>query len=86
MKGERRSCSSERVSWKKNGCQQKVQTFSYVVTLCEKDGSEVMALRLDGFERILDARKEAEKLMPEWNIKEIRKLYNSDFDDAEVKR
>ena len=51
--------------------------YSYVALLTEKDGSEVKALRFDGYERKTDVMDE----IPEgWNLKAIHKLYDEDFE------
>ena len=45
--------------------------YSYVVLLTEKDGSEVKAMRFDGYERKTDVMHE----IPDgWNLKAIQKL------------
>ena len=54
--------------------------YSYVFTLCKKDGSEVLAVRKDYYARGLDARREVLEEYPDWNIKNILKLYDSDFE------
>ena len=58
--------------------------FCYVATLCQKGGApergSVKAVVLNGFSSINDARKYVEDNSPSWNLKEIRKLYNSDFE------
>ena len=51
--------------------------YSYAVLLTEKDGSEVKAMRFDGYERKTDVMHE----IPDgWNLKAIQKLYDEDFE------
>lgn len=51
--------------------------YSYAVLLTEKGGSEVKAIRFDGYERKTDVYDE----IPDgWNMKSIHKLYDEDFD------
>ena len=51
--------------------------YSYVVLLTKKDGSEVKAMRFDGYERKTDVMHE----IPDgWNLKAIQKLYDEDFE------
>ena len=54
------------------------KTFSYVVLLSEKGGSEVKAVRLDGYSSKYDIK--AQEMFPDWNVKGIWKLYDEDFD------
>ena len=58
------------------------KTFSYVVLLCEKGGSEVKAVRLDGYTSKYDLnfQDDLKGNYPDWNIKGIWKLYDEDFD------
>ena len=50
--------------------------YSYAVLLTEKDGSEVKAMRFDGYECKTDVMHE----IPDgWNLKSIHKLYDEDF-------
>ena len=66
---------------KENGLQGKsVRRYSYVVTLCEKDGHKVKAVRTEFFQNKIDVHKAIEKLYPDWNIKNINRLYDEDFD------
>ena len=64
---------------KGNGNLISIKTFSYVGILCRKGGDEVKAVRLDNFERMTDARKAFWEKFPDWNVKEVRKLYDEDF-------
>lgn len=50
--------------------------YSYVALLTEKDGSEVKAIRYDGYQRATDVMND----VPDgWNIKAVHKLYEEDF-------
>ena len=65
---------------KPNGCLGRtIFLHSYVATMCKLDGSEVMAVRLDGFERMVDARNQARDDNPDWKLKTINRLYDADF-------
>lgn len=69
---------------KENGTMVTIKVFSYVAILCRKGGDEVKAARLDGFERMTDARKAFWEQFPGWNVKEVRKLYDEDFAEVET--
>lgn len=65
---------------KENGNMGTCVSSSYAALLTEKDGSEVMAVRIHtankkggGIER------EIEEMYPDWNIKGIWRLYDDDF-------
>ena len=58
-----------------------IKLYSYVVLLTEKGGSEVKAVRYDGFERKTDVMKEVDTDYPEWRLKSIHKLYEEDFQE-----
>lgn len=63
------------------GCKYKsVRRYSYVVTLCEKDGHQVQAVRIEFYLNKIDVHKAVEKQYPDWNIKTINRLYDEDFD------
>ena len=62
------------------GSTKKVKLFSYVITLTEQDGSEVKAIRADGFQNKHDVYIACIEQWPGWNIKTISKLYETDFD------
>lgn len=53
-----------------------IKLYSYVALLTEKDGSEVKAVRFDGYERKTDVMNDCPD---DWNIKGIYKLYDEDF-------
>ena len=61
-----------------------VKRFSYVVTLCHKGSDEVTAARFDGFGSKYDQdfRNAVSEAYPEdeWFVKNILKLYDSDFE------
>ena len=57
----------------------KARFYSYVATLCRKDGDEVMAVRLDGYSNKEEIYRELEDEYPEWNLKGVLKLYDDDF-------
>ena len=66
---------------KPNGLQGKsIRKYSYVVTLCEKDGHNVQAVRIEFYLNKIDVHKAVEKQYPDWNIKTINRLYDEDFD------
>ena len=62
------------------GSTKKIKLYSYVITLTEQDGSEVKAIRADGFQNIEDVYAACLEQWPGWNIKTISKLYETDFD------
>jgi len=77
----RMSVDSYEVITKPNGLVKKVELHSYVVLFTEKEGEDVFAMRYNGFENQFAVRAQAlEKYGKHWNIKEIRKLYDSDFE------
>lgn len=57
-----------------------VKLYSYVITLTEQDGSEVKAIRADGFQNKEDVYTACIEQHVGWNIKSIQKLYETDFD------
>ena len=66
---------------KKNGCfGRTIRKYSYVALLCEINGSAVMAVRYDYFERKEDVSKKVKEDYPGWKSKGVYKLYNEDFD------
>lgn len=62
------------------GSTKKIKLYSYVITLTEQDGSEVKAIRADGFQNKHDVYIACIEQWPGWNIKTISKLYETDFD------
>ena len=62
------------------GSTKKIKLYSYVITLTEQDGSEVKAIRADGFQNKEDVYAACLDQWPGWNIKTISKLYETDFD------
>lgn len=62
------------------GSTKKIKLYSYVITLTEQDGSEVKAIRADGFQNKEDVYIACIEQWPGWNIKTISKLYETDFD------
>ena len=62
------------------GSTKKIKLNSYVITLTEQDGSEVKAIRADGFQNKEDVYAACLEQWPGWNIKTISKLYETDFD------
>ena len=58
-----------------------VKLYSYVATLTEKDGADVTAVRVDGAQNKHDVYISILDRFPEWNIKGIQKLYDTDFDE-----
>ena len=53
-----------------------IKTYSYVAVLTEKGGSEVKAIRFDGYERATDVMNDCP---PGWNIRAVYKLSEEDF-------
>ena len=58
-----------------------IKLNSYVVTLCEIDGDDVAAVRMDYFQNKGDVHKAVEEKFKGWKIKTINKLYDEDFAD-----
>lgn len=56
-----------------------VKLNSYVVTLCRKDGAEVMAIRSEYFQNKTDVHLACLEQYPDWNVKTISRLYDEDF-------
>lgn len=52
----------------------------YVVTLTQKKGTEVKALKVEA-DRKTDVMKMMEQTEPGWRIKNILKLYPEDFEE-----
>lgn len=63
-----------------NGFHRKVRTWSFVVVMCEVDGTAVKAIRLDNQTSIDEARKTAEQDNPNWRFKGIFTLSARDFE------
>lgn len=61
------------------GCMVYLKFYSRVVTLCKKNGNEVMAVRYDDCTNWLDVQHAVKKDYPDWNIKSARILYEDDF-------
>ena len=75
------SVDSNRVTIKDNGLMKRIPLHTYVVVLTAKDGCKVQAIRCGNFENQYAVRDYIMKVYGvHWNIKEIRKLYDSDFD------
>ena len=69
-----------RTEYKPNGYQGRtIRLHSYVVMLTEKDGCEVKAVRYDGYETKEQVHTIAAEKYPDWNIKGVWRLYDSDF-------
>ena len=58
----------------------KIALYSYVVTMTEKNGSRVQALRFDGWRTKLDVLKHVMDSYPDWKAKSVSKLYEEDFE------
>ena len=56
-----------------------VKLNSYVVTLCEIDGDDVAAVRMDYYQNKEEVHKAVRKKFKGWKIKTINKLYDEDF-------
>lgn len=71
------------IQFSPSGNQKTVKLYSYVFTLCERGGSEVTAIRVDGYKNKEEAGEDIRAKFPEWNIKTISKLYEDDFKEGE---
>ena len=58
----------------------KIALYSYVVTMTEKNGSKVQALRFDGWRTKLEVLKHVMDSYPDWKAKSVSKLYEEDFE------
>ena len=58
-----------------------IRKYSYVVTLCEIDGDDVAAVRMDYFQNKTDVHDAVRKKFKGWKIKTINKLYDEDFQE-----
>ena len=58
----------------------RIKMNQYVVTLTQKKGTEVKALRVEA-DRKTDVMKLMEQKEPGWRIKNILKLYPEDFEE-----
>jgi len=58
-----------------------VKLNSYVVTLCEIDGDDVAAVRMDYFQNKEDVHKAVKEKFKGWKVKTINKLYDEDFQE-----
>ena len=62
-----------------NGFHRKVRTWSFVVVMCEKGGTDVKAIRLDNQTSMDEARMTAEQDNPGWRFKGIFTISERDF-------
>ena len=58
----------------------KMEGHSYVAVLCQQDGEEVKAARMDYYVNQFDARKAAIEMYPGYNVKFMHRLYDEDFE------
>ena len=58
-----------------------IKLNSYVVTLCQKGGDQVKAVRMEYFQNKTDVYKALAEQYPGWRMKAINRLYEEDFDD-----
>lgn len=58
-----------------------VKKHSYIVALCERGGASVQAIRVEYYTSFMEARKDVERQFPTWKIKNINRLYDSDFEE-----
>ena len=58
-----------------------IRKHSYVVTLCEIDGDDVAAVRMDYFQNKEDVHKAVKEKFKGWKVKTINKLYDEDFQE-----
>ena len=66
-------------SIERNANNKLVKLNSYVVTLCEIDGDDVAAMRMDYFRNKEEVHKAVREKFKGWKIKTINKLYDEDF-------
>ena len=59
----------------------KIALYSYVVTMTEKNGSRVQALRFDGWPTKLEVTKHVMDAFQDWKVKCVHKLYEEDFEE-----
>lgn len=55
------------------------KAYSFVIVLCRKGGTEVVAIRKDGCKNKAEAIKKAMATHKNWNMKSAQKLEASDF-------
>jgi hypothetical protein len=67
------------VSIERNAEGKLVKLNSYVVTLCEIDGDDVAAARMDYYQNKEEVHKAVREKFKGWKIKTINKLYDEDF-------
>ena len=67
------------VSIERNAEGKLVKLNSYVVTLCEIDGDDVAAVRMDYFQNKEEVHKVVKEKFKGWKVKTINKLYDEDF-------
>jgi len=67
------------VSTERNAEGKLVKLNSYVVTLCEIDGDDVAAVRMDYYQNKEEVHKAVREKFKGWKIKTINKLYDEDF-------
>ena len=67
------------VSIERNAEGKLVKLNSYVVTLCEIDGDDVAAVRMDYFQNKEEVHKAVREKFKGWKVKAINKLYDEDF-------
>ena len=56
-----------------------IRKYSYVVTLCEIDGDDVAAIRMDYYQNKEEVSRAVREKFKGWKIKAINKLYDEDF-------
>lgn len=78
----KRSCETLETYFKPNGNMAHRKTYSYVILLCKKGGDEVKAIRVDGYTSKYDMLDDVSGNYPDWNLKGIWKLYDSDFEEG----
>ena len=82
MRGNRIPVQKTQSFVKENGTIATRELNSYVAVLTEKDGSEVKAVRICTANKKGNAlNDEIKENYPDWNIKYVAKLYDSDFDN-----
>ena len=80
MTNQTKPCESLYQERKKNGMLGKtIKLSSYVVILCEINGAEVKAVRMDYYRTKNEAKAYAAEQYPDWKIKAVYRLYDEDY-------
>lgn len=66
---------------KPNGYLKTEYLYSYAAVLCKKGGTDVMAVKMDGYARKTDLYDDIKANWPDYKVKAIHKLYTEDFEE-----